>query len=449
MLKGDIAEFWLAGTFNVNAATNKSVHRAFVNRSHDFGSVDVSTNFGDNYGLKFYSSGQESAKAQATSVFQRFKEYQTQGGKDSLTKFLSDRNYDSDAVLNDPIYSGQIRVIPHDQMTDAVTWLEQMIKTESARRPEQVKRYQETLDMLTDKIADNEGNASIPLSKDDAEKLAQLAKEGKFKAEDCGVSAPEILTTDLVIKESLKAGLSAAMISLVLKVGPEVYKAIDYLIKNGEIEEEQFKEIGFSALSGGTEGFIRGSIASAITMCSKSGLLGEPLKNISPGVIAAVTVIAMNAIKNSYEVARGKKSRTDLSNELIRDIFLTTTSLAMGALGQYLIPVPVLGYMIGSMVGSVAGSFIYNLGQQATMTFCTETGITMFGLVDQDYKLPEDIIEDIGVETFGYESFEPEFFKPDTFEINTFNFDTIQPDNIGIKFLRRGVIGVSKIGYVM
>ena len=87
MLKGDVAEFWHSGTFNIKAALDGSDHRAFVDRSHDFASTDISTNFGDRYGLKFYSDGQASAKAQAVSIFQRFKEYQSSGGKDGLEKF--------------------------------------------------------------------------------------------------------------------------------------------------------------------------------------------------------------------------------------------------------------------------------------------------------------------------------------------------------------------------
>ncbi|NLD47727.1 MAG: hypothetical protein GX660_11085, partial [Clostridiaceae bacterium] len=117
MLKGDIAEFWHAGTFNVNAAMNRSANRMTVNRSHDFGSVDVSGANGEKFGMKYYANGQESAKAQAISVFQRYKEYQAKGGKDELERYLADRNYtDIDAILNDPIYSGQIRVIPCDQL---------------------------------------------------------------------------------------------------------------------------------------------------------------------------------------------------------------------------------------------------------------------------------------------------------------------------------------------
>ena len=110
MLKGDVAEFWHSGTFNIKAALDGSDHRAFVDRSHDFASTDISTNFGDRYGLKFYSDGQASAKAQAVSIFQRFKEYQSSGGKDGLEKFLQDRGFDNaDSILNDPIN------LPHHQ----------------------------------------------------------------------------------------------------------------------------------------------------------------------------------------------------------------------------------------------------------------------------------------------------------------------------------------------
>lgn len=448
MLKGDIAEFWHAGTFNINAAVRGSAHRAMVDRSHDFASTDVSTNFGDKYGLKYYSSGQESAKAQATSIFQRFKEYQAGGGKDSLEKFLTDRQYDTDAVLSDPIYSGQLRLIPHDQMVEAAAWLERMIKTEAARRPEQVERYRETLQMLKDRISDNQGNESIPLSREEAERLATLAKQGKFDAQNLGLTTEELLSFESVMKDSLKAGMSAAVISLALKVAPEIINAIKYLIENGEVDEEQFKKIGFAALSGTQEGFIRGTVSSAITTCCKGGLLGEPLKEVSPGLIAIVTVLAMNTVKNAYSVARGKMSRTTLANQLVKDMIVSGASYAGGTIGQAAIPVPVLGYLVGSLVGSLVGTFVADVGHTAVLSFCTETGITMFGLVEQDYVLPDDIIKEIGVETFDYETFEVDSFEPESFSFDTFDTESFQPDNLEIKFLRRGVIGVSRIGFI-
>ena len=449
-LKGDVAEFWHTGTFNVDAATKESVNRAFVDRSHEFGSVDISSNFGKEYGLKYYSTGSESAKQQAKSVFERFKEYQVKGGKDDLDKFLSDRKYTSADVLNDPIYAGQVRIIPADQLKEATNWLKRMIATEETRRPEQVKRYRETLKLLQDRISDNEGNQSIPLSKEEAEKLAVLAKEGKFKAEDFGLSAPDVLNLEMLVKESLKGGLTAAVISMALKVGPEVFRSIDYLIKNGEIDENQIKKVGFAAVSGSSEGFIRGSVAAAITTCCKSGVFGEAAKEISPTIIGTIVAVTMNTMKNAFQVAAGKKTRTELSNELIRDMFVSTSSLAFGYAGQVILhQLPIVGYLVGSFVGSAVGAFAYNTGYTAAVSFCIETGVTLFGLVEQDYTLPQDIIEELGLETFEFESFESETFEADTFDFDSFATESIQPDTLGITMLRRGVIGLSKIGYVV
>ena len=277
-----------------------------------------------------------------------------------------------------------------------------------------------------------------------------MAKEGKFNAEDFDISAPELLNLEMVVKESLKAGVSAALISLVLKVGPEIFKSIDYLIKNGEIDGEHFKKIGFAAVTGSSEGFIRGSVAAAITACCKSGVLGEALKEVSPGVIGTIVAVTMNTMKNAYQVAIGKKTRTELSNELIRDMFVSSSALVMGYVGQIVLhKLPVVGYLVGSFVGSVVGSFVYNTGYKAAISFCTETGVTLFGLVDQDYKLPEDIIDEMGLETFDFDTFEADSFEAESFAFDTFEPDTIQPDTLGITMLRRGVIGVSKIGYVV
>jgi hypothetical protein len=399
--------------------------------------------------LKYYANGRESAKAQATSIFQRFKEYQAHGGKDSLRKFLTDRQYDTDAVLNDPIYSGQLRLIPRDQMVEATEWLKDMIEKEGARRPEQVQRYKETLALLRDRIADSQGNESISLSKQDAEHLATLIRQGKFDAARFGLTTKELLSFEAIMKASLKAGMSAAVISLAIKVGPEIVKAIDYLIENGEIDEEQFEKIGFAALSGSADGFVRGTISAAITTCCKGDLLGEGLKEISPGLVAVVTVIAMNTTKNAYSVARGKMTRTELSNELMKDMIVSGASYAGGVIGQAAIEVPVLGYLIGSLVGSLVGTFIANTGHSAVLSFCAETGITMFGLVKQDYVLPDDVIKEIGVATFDYESFEVDSFEPEGFSYDTFDYETFQPDGLEIQFLRRGVIGISKVGYTL
>ena len=289
-----------------------------------------------------------------------------------------------------------------------------MIKSEAARRPEQVYRYQETLDLLKDRLSDDKGAESIPLSKKEAEALATLAKQGKINADELGLTTEELIKYDYIIQQAFKAGLTAATISVVLKVAPEIIKAIDYLMKNGEINAEQFRRLDLHSIRW-CKGFIRE--VCPLLQLPVSWTLGEALKSVDPTIVGTVTVLTMNVIKNAFQVALGKKTRTQLSSELVRDMYISACSLIGGGISQAFIEVPVLGYMIGSFVGSIIGSFTYNIGYKAVISFCVDSGFTMFGLVEQDYTLPKEIIEQMGIETFEYESFQYDTFEPDSFHL--------------------------------
>lgn len=450
-LKGDIAEFWHADTFNIDAVARGSDHYAFIDRSHDFASADISSNFGKLFGLKYYKTGEASAKQQAKSVFDRFHEYRSAGGKDTLEAFLEKRGFSDDSVLHDPIYSGQIRIIPKDQLETARQWLRNKIATESSIRPEQMERYKETFKMLSDRLEDGQGTESIALSEADAKALAVLAKEGDIGAEELkqlGVSADQMIQFEYLAKEAFKSGLTAATISMVLAVGPEIYKAIDYLFKNGKLEEKQFQRIGFAALKGSAEGFVRGTVSAAITIACKSGMLGEAFKSVSPSIIGMATVLAINTMKNSFKVANGTMTRSELAQELIKELIISSSALALGTVAQALIEIPVVGFMIGSFVGSAVGSFAYTCGYNAVMSFCVDTGFTMFGLVNQDYTLPDDVFEHIGATTFQYERFISKQFKKRDFTHLSFNHRKFSGHTLETHILRRGVISVSEIGYI-
>lgn len=451
ILKGDISEYWHADTFNIDAKARGSPSEASVDRSHDFASPDISTNFEKVFGLKYYKTGEASAQQQAKSIFERFHEYRASGGRSDINTFLKERGFSDESILHDPIYQGQVRVIPKDQLETARKWLEQKIAREGANRPEQVARYQETLSMLSDRLKDNGGTESIPLSEADAKALASLAKEGKVSPEHLkrlGISTDEVIRFEYLAKQAFHSGLTAATISVVLKIAPEIYKAISYLVENGTLNRNHFRSIGAAAINGGAEGFIRGSVASAITTACKSGMLGETAKSISPSIIGIATVLAMNTMKNAFKVANGKMTRTELSQELVKDLIVSSCAFAGGTLGQSLIEIPVVGFMIGSFIGSIIGAFAYNSGYKAAISFCTDTGFTMFGLVKQDYTLPEEVLRSIGLEVFRPEKIRLKTFQPHTFKPRTFTPQRFEPKTLEIYFLRRGVIGVSEIGYI-
>lgn len=446
-LKGNVAEAWHSGTFNIDAALNGSDNRTYFDQSNKFASTDISSNFGKQYGLKYYESGSKSAIQQSKSLLERYKEYQRGGGKDSLDKFMTDRGYDINdvSVLNAPIYAEQYRLIPSDQLQEAREYLAKKIAKEKVSRPEQVKRYQDTLDKLCTTIKDGNGNESIALSKQDSEEIAVLAKEGGFDPAAWGLTTEQLINYQYIARQAFKAGTTAATISLVLRIAPEIYQAFSLLIKNEKIDPEQLKKIGFSAISGSAEGFIRGSIAAAITISCKSGLMGVTMKALDPTFIGAATVIAMNTVKNSFAVAMGAMEIGALTETLLKEMFISGCSLASGFLMQ---GIPVVGFMLGSFIGSMLGGLVYSAGYCAAISFCIDNGFTMFGLVDQNYTLPERIMKQIGINVFEYEKFSYKKFSYPMFKTSRIILDKMPANSIEISFLKRGVIGVRTIGYL-
>ncbi len=448
-LKGDIGEFVHSDTFNINAILNGSEFRTVVDRSHDFASADITSNWGEEYGLKFLRNAQASANAQSISYFQRYCEYKAISGRSDLSfeVFLEERNINPDDVLKfDSIYNGQVRIIPSDQLKEAISYLKLKIAKEAEVRPEQVARLQETLNKLDDKITAPDGTQSIKLSKEQAEEIARLAKEGNFKASEFNITTEELIELEHILKQGVKSGLSAAIISFVLKTAPEIYKCLEQLIKEGELEEGQFQELGFAAINGSSEGFIRGFIASSLTTACESGMWGEAMKSINPNIIAGLTVIMMGIMKDSFFVVKGTMTKYELTANLTRNIMVTSIALGLGSLTQLFLPMIPGAYLLGNFVGSFVGSFAYIAADKACMSFCIESGWTLFGLVKQDYQLPDEVIKELGFDLAEVDEFNVNEYSYDEYVLDEYSIDEYDADFIHI--IRRGVIGVHQIGYI-
>lgn len=456
-LKGFIAEYWHADTFNIDAVLKGSAHRATIERSTEAASVDVSTNFGMNYSMKYYATAADSAKQQATNVIQAYHKYLSKSktaNPMSFEEYIAKHNYPDDVQsLLTSVYHGQGRIIPSDQLKDAIKFLERKIATEStkdgANRTALLEGYKETLANMMDRIKDGDGVESLALTKEEAETIAALCKTGDFRPEDFGFTLDELITTEYMMQQALSAGYTAAVITLVLQIGPEIYKAIDYLVKNGEIDIEHLKRTGLKALSSSAEGFIRGSVSASLTIACQCGKLGAQLTNISPGMIGTFTAIAMDTMKNSFDVACGKMKPHEMATYLTKEVIVSAASIAGGTIAQTLAPeLPVLGYMLGSFVGSVVASTVISIGESAILSFCADTGFSFFGLVEQDYVLPKDVIERLGLEVVSLEHYELNRVQLNRNTLNRTALNRTKYNTLNVMVLRRGVVGVNKIGYV-
>lgn len=168
-----------------------------------------------------------------------------------------------------------------------------------------------------------------------------------------------MVTTDYIVQQALKAGYTAAVMSLVMEIASKVCDALIFLIKNGQVNPEKLKEIGFVAVKRPALGFVKGYVSCALTIACNSGELGKQFMGIQGNVVAAIKVLVMDTVKNAWVVATGKMTAREMEVKTEDATIVSIATLVGGLLGMTLLPqLAVLGYMVGSFVGSVIGTLV-------------------------------------------------------------------------------------------
>lgn len=421
--QGYVQEAWHAGTLNVNAVASGSQDLAHTLDSHGKWSVDIALDSGREISAKSIATGAKSGIAQAA--------YNPETGAAG--------------------YAGQDRLVPTDQLSEAKAEVLRRSLKNAETRPDVAAAYSETHGKLVDRITNNDGVESNTATRKELEQMAAAGKRQEFSAEEAGVSLKTSIPVDYVMEQAIKAGYTSAAITIAMQLAPEIYKAIDYLIKNGELNVNQLKALGPKAISAGAEGFLRGSVSYSLLIMCEQGRLGESFKGISPSLLGSVVAIVMQTVKNSILVAAGKMSPSQMGAAFVDSVVISGGYLLGahigGMIGQALgFELPVIGYLLGSLVGT-SFAVIYNIGKKTLISFCVETGFTCFGLVEQNYQLPEDVLADMGVHTIPVPRTEIE--RVDIDRVSTIaSVNRTEYETIDISVLRRGIIGVNKIGYV-
>lgn len=459
-LGGEIAEEWVAKTFNIKATAAGSIHKAFVEKSVKHASVDVSTNFGKGYSLKYLKYADQSVKAQTKNVIQNYHEYLSQakahGSKSpmSFEDYLARYGYIDDLEdLLMSVYRGQGRIIPSDQLEEGLRKLRQLISTESARggdtRLANLRNYQETLQLLSDRIIDEEGIESIPLTKNGSHAIAELCKTGDFRPEDFGITLDSEITREYILNQALKGGITAAVITLAIQLVPELLNLIDCLIKEKRIQSSELKQFGLDALSSGAKGFIIGGISCGIYTACKAGKLGAGLSRLQPGTIGTVAAISFNVMIETYEHTKGMSTDQEYKCKITRDLMISAASIAGGSTAVAALPIAnAMAFVIGSMIGSVVASVTTSLSERILISFCVSTGYTLLGLVEQDYRLPEDVFKGMGLSLADLRRIKPNETKLLTVSLNKTSLSSSKLNTVDIQILKRGLISFHTVGYV-
>lgn len=344
-LKGDIAEVWHGGTFNINAAQKSSTAHAEVPRSTDLGSPDIVLDSGEKYQLKYYKTAKKSAEAQAMS-------YKQAANNPSTKKGATERIESGEVSENAPVYEGQNRTIPSDQLENAKKELDKKIAKEMANRPEEAGRYQDTRNYITDKVENDEGVSSTPLTKEKSEEIAKAAKKGEVAPENVDLTNNDIIKIKYVMKNAVKAGLQSA--AIVAGINMVLSLSVKF-IKEGkcfwDYEADDWKDVLFNIGIGGIAGGVSASVLNIVGSYSASAV---------PGV-SALLMATFGIASLVPDYMDGKLTTDEFIVEAEMICFDTALILLTSVMGQTIIPMPALGTVIGSVAGMIATAIIQEI----------------------------------------------------------------------------------------
>lgn len=108
---------------------------------------------------------------------------------------------------------------------------------------------------------------------------------------------------------------------------------------------------------------------------------------------------------------------------------------------------PFVGYILGGLVGC-AFAAIYNIGKKKFISFCVDSGFSCFGLVDQDYTLPESVLAEMGIDITPISRTQVSRTEISRTQSQSYiSRTTLQ--TVDIKIVKRGIIGINQVGYVL
>lgn len=461
-LKGYVAEAWHTYTFNIDAAAKQSQHSARMVGSNKLGSVDVSTTWGDDYSLKYYKSGADSAIAQGHPLEWKYKRYinNLKEGSPVPTRqeYLSKNGIDPNTDMSLGLYEGQARLIPSDQIKDAIEALNKRIAKElnnldNPDRSRVAERLIQVKDKLTSHLESPDGASSVNLTETESKELASLAREGKFDPSRYDITLAKKADLLFLCHNVMRAGLNAAWTSALIKMVPELIDALKKLLQSGYIDAEDMKHVGKAGLSGAKDGFLIGFFAAAISTAAETGLLGETmriasLKDYFAPITSTMTVLLYHSISDVIRYAQGEITSVELAYNTEKNVFISVGGVIGGLALQSAVQIPVISYAFGSMIGSLLGGLVFSTKEQVMMSLCVKHGFTFFGLVEQDYTMPNEVREKLGFPVYGFDEYSFKQYKFKEYKPIQYQWKEYKWKSIECIMLKRGVIACRKIGYI-
>lgn len=378
--------------------------------------------------------------------------------------FLKERNLDNKGIGEDTLlYGDQIRLIPKAKMTSAKKGLADLIKKET--NAERRENLQKVYDIITDVMNSPDGKVGdIKLTRTKSEEIARAARKGKLDMDKLGLGFDDVLTNRIIWKKSLKTGYISACISLAIDLAPQLIDIIQQLIEKGFINEDSFDLEG--GLNDAASSFVVGTLTSAITFhASRESLLSS----ITPEMISFMVMMCYTSIATTVKGYKNNLPGNVIASQLIQNGYVLTWTYvgasligpkiakgigyligeAIGTVGN--IAIPIVSQLLGTLIGAVIGGLSYKWLCNLSISLCVEKGYTFFGLVKQDYTIPEPLHKFLISDCINLKK---EVIS-DSIPLDPIQLDPITEEPIGhgeriLKLiLERQMVGINQIAYVI
>jgi hypothetical protein len=269
-----------------------------------------------------------------------------------------------------------------------------------------------------------------------------LRRDGDIDVNKFGLNTEYFVEWTDVARQAGQAALHAAVMAAALRAAPHIWEVSREYLESGQIDSEDIINRGQAILTGAGSAGLRGGIAAALSVSCQKGLMGEFGKSLSPLAIGMATTLTLNAIEYSFQLQLGRITNREFAHHCMRDTWALSTGMLGATAGQLIIPVPVLGALAGNLVGSTLGALAFEGANQTILGICVESGWTFFGMISQDYTVPEEVLREAGYDLFCTQSFSVQSFSTGGFQVRSF-----ETNSLSFTPIRRGVLSATSIGY--
>ena len=317
--------------------------------------------------------------------------------------------------MNDPKYDGHQKVVPEGRVIDS-------------QHTDRIRAF---------------GSESAPLKEPASRDLVeQLREAGDVDRERFGLTVADSVHWGDVFREATTAGTRAAILGAVLQTCPYLLAIAKRTWETGELSAKDFAPLARALPTTLIQSGVAGGLTAAVMGAVRKGVLGST-RQVHPTVVAAAVVLAMVAFSTSVKAARGEVTWPLAAKRISEDAILLAAAMGGATVGQALIPILGLGALVGNIVGAALARLAIDKVNGVVLGIAAETGWTVFGMVDQDYTVPGELLK-----ASGWNVLDISTFTPRSLDVRRVRLRTIELKKVDMTVLRRGVISFGRVAYL-